>query len=78
MSALIELSNVTRVYPRVYHCGRPQVALSKISLSIPAGQFAAVMGSSDSGKSTLLHLIAGLIIPRRKQRNLRRLARQCQ
>jgi putative ABC transport system ATP-binding protein len=34
-----------------------------VSLEIPQGAFAAVMGQSGSGKSTLLHLIGGLDRP---------------
>lgn len=40
--------------------GRSVEILREIDLSIPRGQFAAVVGPSGSGKSTLLGLIAGL------------------
>lgn len=37
--------------------------LDNISLSIPDGQFVAIMGPSGSGKTTLLHIISGLDRP---------------
>ncbi|HEX6779102.1 MAG TPA: ABC transporter ATP-binding protein [Ktedonobacterales bacterium] len=58
MPALIELTNATKIYD-----GGSQIGLSDVTLSIPAGQFAAIMGPSGSGKSTLLNLIAGLDRP---------------
>ena len=43
--------------------GKPLIVLHPLDLSIPKGQFVAVMGPSGSGKSTLLGLIAGLDDP---------------
>ncbi|HEX3269937.1 MAG TPA: ABC transporter ATP-binding protein [Ktedonobacterales bacterium] len=57
-SELISLADITKVYR-----GAGQTALSGVSLAIPTGQFAAVMGPSGSGKSTLLNMIAGLDRP---------------
>lgn len=49
---------------KVYQQGENEItALADVSLAIPAGSFAAVMGQSGSGKSTLLHLIGGLDRP---------------
>jgi ABC-type lipoprotein export system ATPase subunit len=36
------------------------VALNKVSVDFPVGQFTAIMGPSGSGKSTLMHCLAGL------------------
>ena len=55
---LISLTDVTKVYRDA-----GQTALAGVSLSVPTGQFAAVMGPSGSGKSTLLNMIAGLDRP---------------
>ena len=57
---MIELKDVTKVLPSG---GKPLTILHPVNLSIPAGQFVAVMGPSGSGKSTLLGLIAGLDSP---------------
>ena len=49
---------------KIYRQGENDItALAGVSLEIPAGSFAAVMGQSGSGKSTLLHLIGGLEQP---------------
>jgi len=49
---------------KIYRQGENDItALAGVSLEIPAGSFAAVMGQSGSGKSTLLHLIGGLERP---------------
>ena len=59
MSSLVELRDVRKVYNG--HSG--SVALDGVSLTIPRGQAAAIMGPSGSGKSTLLNLVGGLDRP---------------
>jgi putative ABC transport system ATP-binding protein len=56
---VIQVTDVSKVY----NGGAKQTALADVTLSIPSGQFVAVMGPSGSGKSTLLNLIAGLDRP---------------
>lgn len=41
------------------------IALRDVSLSIPEGQFVVVVGSNGSGKSTMLNVVAGSIMPSR-------------
>lgn len=43
--------------------GRPTAALDHVSLHIPLGQYAAIVGPSGSGKSTLMHLLGCLDVP---------------
>ena len=57
---LIELRGVSRAYATSAGEFR---ALDDVSLSLPQGTFAAVVGRSGSGKSTLVNLIAGLDRP---------------
>ncbi len=49
---------------KLYKQGQNEItALAGVSLDIPKGEFAVIMGPSGSGKSTLLHLIGGLDRP---------------
>ncbi len=57
---MIDVSGLTKVIDTGIH--RVEI-LKGIDLTIPAGQFAAIMGASGSGKSTLLGLLAGLDAP---------------
>jgi putative ABC transport system ATP-binding protein len=57
---MIELREVSKT---VASGGHPLIILHPLSITIPKGQFVAVVGPSGSGKSTLLGLIAGLDAP---------------
>jgi putative ABC transport system ATP-binding protein len=60
----IRLEHVTHVYPGSDESAPVQV-LDDVSLDIPSGQFAILMGASGSGKSTLLNLIGAVDRPTR-------------
>jgi putative ABC transport system ATP-binding protein len=57
---LIELRAVSKMYPVGAGACR---ALEGVDLTIPSGQFVAVVGKSGSGKSTLINLITGIDRP---------------
>ncbi len=60
--ALIELRDVTKSYKRD---AIDIPVLDRMSMSIEAGDYVALMGPSGSGKSTLLNLLAGIDRPTR-------------
>ena len=57
---MIEVKNVKKW---IQNGARRVEILKGINLTIPAGQFIAIVGASGSGKSTLLGLLAGLDTP---------------
>jgi len=58
--SMVDVRNVTKVYRRD---AEELTVLDGLSLQVPEGEFAALMGPSGSGKSTLLNLIAGIDKP---------------
>lgn len=56
----VTLHGIRKVYERDH---QETVVLDGIDLSVPAGEFVALMGPSGSGKTTLLNLIAGIDRP---------------
>jgi putative ABC transport system ATP-binding protein len=56
----VSAENVTREYQLG---GVTVPALRGVSVTIPAGDYAAILGPSGSGKSTLMHLLGGLDRP---------------
>src|SRR5437762_11589989 len=56
----IRLESVSRQYTMGESVIR---AVDDVSLTVPSGEFLALLGSSGSGKSTLLNLMAGLDRP---------------
>jgi putative ABC transport system ATP-binding protein len=60
MEYAIEIKDVVKQYP----LGRGRfTAVDQLSLTVPAGEFVAVVGRSGSGKTTLLNLMAGIDRP---------------
>jgi putative ABC transport system ATP-binding protein len=58
--ALVRVEGVEKIF----HRGSEDIhVLSELNLTVPAGEFLALMGPSGSGKSTLLNLIGGLDRP---------------
>jgi NitT/TauT family transport system ATP-binding protein len=59
-STAVELSDVSKAYGPA---GTHVLAVDRLSLTVPVGEFVCLVGASGCGKSTLLNLIAGLDRP---------------
>ena len=58
---LLEISGLAKSYPNA--SGGKLTVLSKVDLTVSAGEMVAIVGESGTGKSTLLHLIGALDRP---------------
>ena len=57
----VELEDVSLIFGGDRPSDEPVLAVHDINISIPAGQFVAVVGPSGCGKTTILNMLSGLI-----------------
>ena len=60
-SAALRFRDVSKIYPGA--SGEDLFALREVSVEVPSGRVVAIIGRSGSGKSTFLHLSAGIDQP---------------
>lgn len=60
---MLELNALTKYYPPNQKGAEPLLAVSRLDLTIPQGQFVCVVGPSGCGKTTLLNMIGGFEKP---------------
>src|ERR1700724_2643329 len=58
----LELKGISMIYSRR---GKRFEALRNISLPVEAGEFISIVGASGCGKTTLLRIVDGLVMPTR-------------
>ena len=51
MSTLLEVKDITKIYPN-----QPKPGLDHVSFEVMQGEFLGIMGASGSGKTTLLNI----------------------
>lgn len=59
MAAILSLNNVEVIYDKIF------LAIKGVSLEVPDGKIAALLGANGAGKSTTLKTISGLLKPER-------------
>lgn len=57
-NANVEINRATFNYP-----GKTELAISDVSIKIPVGSFAALVGPSGAGKTTLIDVLLGVLLP---------------
>jgi D-methionine transport system ATP-binding protein len=58
--AVVELRDVSKIYPATVKGGAPVVAIDNVSLEVEAGDVYGIIGYSGAGKSTLVRLVNAL------------------
>jgi len=58
--AFVEIRNVSKSFSSA---GKVREVLSGVNLSVEEGEFVSIVGSTGSGKSTLMGILAGLVTP---------------